>query len=210
MLGEDPIQATSNKVPLCSTTTTVTQSASFSQEFSTFFSSLLDTSQFPARWYCGDWSQFHGWLYIGSDLAIWLAYFMIPMVMGYFLIQKKEALPFKGIFTLFIAFILACGLTHLIDAAIFWWPAYKLSALIRFCTALVSLGTVVALIRIIPQVTTLKSQDELLKEVEHRKMAEEQLAKKVAELTEINELMVNRELRMAELKAEINRLKGNV
>lgn len=177
-MAEDPIPAAtpSDNVTICSANTTQKiQSSSFTQEFAEFFSSLLNTSQFPARWYCGEWSEFHGWLYIGSDVAIWLAYFMIPLVLFYFLIKKRESLPFKGIFTLFIAFILACGLTHLIDAAIFWWPAYKLSAVIRFFTAVVSLSTVFGLMKIIPSVIQLKSPDELLKEIEQRKEVEKKL-----------------------------------
>ncbi|WP_262899000.1 hypothetical protein [Fibrella rubiginis] len=35
-----------------------------------FFRRLTDMSDWPPRWYCGRWSDFHGWLYIGSDLMI--------------------------------------------------------------------------------------------------------------------------------------------
>ncbi len=35
-----------------------------------FFKKLLDTSDFPPRWHCGNWTGFHGWLYIASDLLI--------------------------------------------------------------------------------------------------------------------------------------------
>ena len=94
-----------------------------SQQVSNFFGSILSTNEFPARWQCGTWSEFHGWLYILSDVGIWVAYFTIPIVLGFFLIKRKEDLPFKSILVLFIAFILACGLTHLLDAIIFWWPA---------------------------------------------------------------------------------------
>ncbi|TWT92992.1 hybrid sensor histidine kinase/response regulator [Neorhodopirellula pilleata] len=46
-----------------------------------FFQNLFDTSDFPPRWYCGNWSDFLGWLHVVSDLAIWLAYFAIPAVL---------------------------------------------------------------------------------------------------------------------------------
>ena len=39
-----------------------------------FFQNLFEISDWPPRWVCGKWSDFHGWLYIGSDIAIWLAY----------------------------------------------------------------------------------------------------------------------------------------
>ncbi len=115
-----------------------------------FFFKLLDTSDWPPRWVCGTWTEFHGWLYIVSDLTIWLAYFLIPVIIIWF-IQKKPDIPFLPVFWLFGAFILFCGATHLLDALIFWWPGYRLSALIRFGTAVVSMITVFALIRDLPK-----------------------------------------------------------
>ena len=38
-------------------------------------------------------------------------------------------------FLLFAAFILACGTTHLMEATIFWWPAYRLAGVIKLITA---------------------------------------------------------------------------
>ncbi len=115
-----------------------------------FFFKLFDTSDWPPRWVCGTWTEFHGWLYIVSDLTIWLAYFLIPVIIIWF-IQKKPDIPFLPVFWLFGAFILFCGATHLLDALIFWWPGYRLSALIRFGTAVVSMITVFALIRDLPK-----------------------------------------------------------
>ena len=44
-----------------------------------------------------------------------------------------------------------CGTTHLMEAIIFWWPVYRLAGLIKLFTALVSWGTVFALIRVAPR-----------------------------------------------------------
>lgn len=115
-----------------------------------FFIRLFQTNSWPARWNCGTWSDFHGWLYIASDLIIWLAYFMIPVIIIWF-IQKKPEMPFLPVFWLFGAFIVLCGATHLIDAVIFWWPAYRLSAFLRLLTAIISMVTVFALIRDLPK-----------------------------------------------------------
>jgi PAS domain S-box-containing protein len=158
---------------------------SFNSQVTEFFSSLTNTDGWPPRWYCGEWSTFHGWFYIISDLLIWLAYFTIPAILFLFLRKKKEQLPFKGLLVFFIAFILLCGLTHLIDVAIFWWPAYRLSALIRFGTAIVSLGTVFALVKFIPKALELKSPEILEKMVEDRARDLVLLNKKYEE--EINE-----------------------
>lgn len=52
-------------------------------------SDLFDTSDFPARRYCGDWSQAHGWVHIISDATIILCYMAIPLLLIYFKKQKK-------------------------------------------------------------------------------------------------------------------------
>jgi hypothetical protein len=130
------------------------------EEVMDFFSKLFEADDWPARWVCGKWSSFHGWLYIGSDIAIWLAYFVIPAIIIFF-IQKRHNLPFLPVFWLFGAFIILCGSTHLIDAVMFWWPGYRLSALLRLLTAMVSLATAFALIRDLPKLIEAKPEDEL-------------------------------------------------
>src|SRR5688572_2112985 len=106
---------------------------------------LLDTSDFPPRWQCGSWTAPHGWLHVLSDLGVWSAYFAIPCLLAFFVLRRRDA-PFRGVFVLFCAFILACGTTHLMEAVIFWWPAYRLAGVIKFVTAVISWGTVLALV----------------------------------------------------------------
>lgn len=121
---------------------------------------LFDTSDFPARWRCGNWTDAQGWLHILSDLGIWSAYLAIPCVLIYFALRRRD-LPFKFVFLLFGAFILACGTTHLMEAVLFWWPAYRLAGVLKLLTALISWGTVVALIYIAPKAFALRSPQEL-------------------------------------------------
>src|SRR6201987_5039918 len=99
-----------------------------------FLTHLFDTSDFPARWHCGRWTPGHGWLHILSDLGVWSAYLAIPLVLLFFALRRKNV-PFRWVFALFGAFILACGTTHLMEAIIFWWPAYRLAGVIKFGTA---------------------------------------------------------------------------
>src|SRR5258706_16010873 len=106
-----------------------------------FFTRLFSTYGFPARWQCGLWTDFHGWLYICSDLAVWAAYFVIPVFLIK-LVRQRPGIPFPVVFWLFGAFILFCGLTHLMDATMFWWPAYRLNGLVRFATAIISWATI--------------------------------------------------------------------
>jgi hypothetical protein len=125
-----------------------------------FFTKLFSTDDWPARWVCGKWSSFHGWLYITSDIAIWLAYFVLPAIIIFF-IQKRQNIPFLPVFWLFGAFIILCGSTHLMDAVMFWWPAYRLSGVLRLLTAGVSLLTAFVLIRELPKLIAERPEDEL-------------------------------------------------
>jgi PAS domain S-box-containing protein len=143
--------------------------------------SLFDSSGFPPRWQCGAWAPVTGWLHIGSDVGVWSAYMAIPAVLGYFVARKKE-LPFRGLFLLFTAFILACGTTHLMDAVIFWWPGYRLAGVLKFATAVVSWVTVVALVREAPRLLAMPTPDELEREVRARLAAEADLLRANAEL----------------------------
>ncbi|RFZ90311.1 hypothetical protein D0C36_21165 [Mucilaginibacter conchicola] len=149
--------------------------ASLGNQISEFFSKLFSTVDFPARWHCGTWTDFHGWLYIISDLSIWAAYFAIPFLLLK-LVRRRKDLPFPKIFLLFVAFILLCGLTHLIDAGIFWWPAYRFSALVRFITGIISIFSVYALYRIVPLAVNIRTVKDLEYEMEKRREVEDKLA----------------------------------
>jgi two-component system sensor histidine kinase/response regulator len=137
-----------------------------------FFANLFDSSDFTPRWYCGSWTPGLGWLHILSDLGVWAAYVAIPCVLGYFVMRRKDV-PFRIIFWLFVAFILACGTTHLMEALMFWWPAYRLAGLIKLLTAIVSWATVLALVPLVPQALAMRSPGELEKEIAERERAEE-------------------------------------
>ena len=91
---------------------------------------LFDTRDFNARWNCGQWTALHGWVHIVSDIAIFAAYAAIPAVLVFFAVRRKD-IPFLPIFWLFAAFILSCGVGHLVEATVFWHPWYRLSGLVK-------------------------------------------------------------------------------
>lgn len=163
--------------PLCKNPTppNLQVQAGFTDQLSAFFSGLLKTSDWPARWHCGTWSDFHGWLYIISDFLIWGAYFLIPLFLLRLVFIRRD-FPFPKIIWLFGAFIVLCGTTHFIDALIFWWPVYRLSAFVRLLTAIVSMATVFVLYRILPDILSLRSVKELEHEIHERQLVEEKLA----------------------------------
>lgn len=140
-----------------------------------FFRNLFDTSDFPARWNCGQWTDGLGWLHIISDAAIFGAYTAIPLVLAFFVLRRND-IPFPRVMWLFVAFIFACGFGHLVEALIFWQPVYRFAGLIKVTTAVVSWATVVALVDIVPEALKVpgmaKLNTELLSEVETRKRVE--------------------------------------
>ncbi len=160
---------------------------------------LLDTNDFPARWYCGNWSRTHGMVHIVSDLAIFGAYFAIPIVLIYF-IRRRNDIPFLPIFYLFSLFILSCGIGHAIEASIFWQPWYRLSGLVKIITAIISWATVLALIPLVPRALALPGlaliNDRLLAEINSRKAAEESL-KRLNEELEMRVRMRTEQLQIA-------------
>lgn len=169
-----------------------------------------------ARWNCGQWTPLHGWVHIVSDLAIFGAYAAIPVALVLF-ISKRKDVPFNKLFWLFAGFILFCGVGHLIEATLFWWPWYRLSGLMKLSTAIISWVTVLALLPVIPKALAFPSlaamTGELQQEVVERKKMEAVLQERVAELARANadlerfhRLSVGREQRMIELKREVNAL----
>ncbi|MEZ4230190.1 MAG: ATP-binding protein [Polyangiaceae bacterium] len=132
-----------------------------------FLLKLLDTDDFPARWHCGRWTEGHGWLHILSDLSIFAAYMAIPSVLAVFVVKRKD-IPFPRIFWLFVGFIASCGTVHLIEAIIFWHPIYRLDGVVKLFTAVISWGTVIALIPVVPRALSLRTPESLEREVAAR------------------------------------------
>ncbi|HTU24035.1 MAG TPA: ATP-binding protein [Pirellulales bacterium] len=156
-----------------------------------FLSKLFDTSGFPPRWTCGTgWTDSLGWMHIVSDAAIFGAYTAIPLVLAFFILRRRDV-PFPRILWLFVAFIFACGFGHLIESVIFWHPVYRLSGLVKLSTALVSWGTVFALVWVVPQALNFpglaRLNNELRGEVEERKRVEYALRESEVKLASLLE-----------------------
>ena len=164
-----------------------------------FFSKLFDTSDFPARWHCGHWTEGLGWLHIGSDVAIFAAYAAIPTAIAWYVVRRGDV-SFPRLYWLFAAFIFACGFGHLVEATIFWQPWYRFSGLIKLTTATVSWVTVLSLIHHLPQALALpgmaRLNTQLKQEIDDRKRAEaeshrlnETLRQRVEELQTLLEVL---------------------
>src|SRR3954471_10256357 len=102
------------------------------------------------------------WLSVSSDLAIALAYFAIPATMAFVLRQRKADIPYPWLWTLFVTFIIACGLTHVahVYSAIMGVQLLSLQIGIEVFTAVVSVGTAIGFAMILPQIKLLPSPAE--------------------------------------------------
>lgn len=100
-----------------------------------------------------------------SDLLIAIAYFSIPLELLCFA-TFSHLLPFKWIILQFGAFIVLCGLTHLLN--VFTYEPhpflYMLALTVsKFFTALVSFATALTLVTLIPQLLRVKVREDLLR-----------------------------------------------
>lgn len=120
----------------------------------------MSANGFMPHGYCFLWQPGVLWLHVLSDLAIAIAYFGIPLALIYF-IRKRRDLPFQRVFVLFGAFILLCGCTHLLSIWVLWHPNYIFEGWVKAATAIISIATLVMVIRLMPQLLTLPSPAQL-------------------------------------------------
>jgi hypothetical protein len=99
------------------------------------------------------------WVVVVSDLSIAAAYFAIPVTMAIVMRQRREDIVYPWLWVLFVAFIMACGLTHLVHV----WSAtvgaenLGLLALAEATCAIVSVSTAIAFALILPEIRMLPS-----------------------------------------------------
>jgi diguanylate cyclase (GGDEF)-like protein/PAS domain S-box-containing protein len=114
------------------------------------------TNEFMPHGACYLWLPSILWLHVISDAIIAVSYFTIPFALNYFVKRRKD-LAFPRIFILFGAFILLCGITHLISIWTIWHPDYWLDGVFKLATAFVSLGSAIVIWRIMPFLLELPS-----------------------------------------------------
>ena len=135
---------------------------------SDFFPWLFSSQGFMPHGHCYLWQPGTLWLNVGSDGLIAAAYFAIPVSLVTLVRRRMTAIPFPAIFLMFAAFILLCGLTHVMEIWTVWNPAYRLSGALKLITGIVSLATTVTLVRLIPFALQLRSPQALQREVDAR------------------------------------------
>src|SRR5947199_6477136 len=116
-----------------------------------FFTGLFGQNGFMPHGHCYLWDPGLMRLHLISDFLIAAAYFIIPLTLVNF-VPKRRDLPFNCMFFCFGIFIIACGMTHVMEIITLWKPYYWISGIVKAITALASVPTAILLIRLIPQV----------------------------------------------------------
>lgn len=99
-----------------------------------------------------------------SDFLIAVAYFSIPIELIYFV--SCSNVPFKWVLFQFIAFIVLCGMTHLLNGWTYGPHGFQLALALttfKFLTALVSCATAITLVTFIPLLLKVKVREFMLK-----------------------------------------------
>ncbi|MGB3535251.1 MAG: PAS domain S-box protein [Microcoleaceae cyanobacterium] len=123
------------------------------------FNQIFST-QFIPHGHCYLWQTQLLGLHLISDVGITLAYFAISLLLFYFIRQRRDA-PFSGIFLWFSAFILSCGITHLMSVITLWYPLYWVSGIVKAFTGLISITTALLLYQLMPQLLALPTPESL-------------------------------------------------
>ncbi len=153
------------------------------------------SGDFSPHGFCYLWNRQLMWLHIASDVGIALAYFTIPITLLWF-VRRRRDIPFSWIFGLFAVFIVACGVTHLLEVWNIWHTDYWIEGVIKAVTALASISTAVVLARSIPTLVTLPSVEDwrianvaLESETHERRETEVRLRQQEAHFRDLAELV---------------------
>ena len=121
---------------------------------------LLSPSGLTPHGFCLSWAPGLVALHAGSDAVIGLAYFSIPLALASFVGQRPD-LKYGWVAYLFVAFIMACGATHLFSILTLWVPVYGVEGLVKLLTAVLSIVTAALLWPLIPRAVALPSAAQL-------------------------------------------------
>lgn len=148
---------------------------------------LFGAASFVPHGYCLLWRPDLVALHAVSDAVIALAYFSIPASIFVFVRRKPSLSPeYRRIAGLFAAFIVACGLTHLVALVTLWEPYYGLQGLVKAGTALISIVVACLLWPLVPRILALPSPSEVM--ATNARLAEEGQARRelVDQLRRVN------------------------
>lgn len=174
---------------------------------------LLRT-EFMPHGMCYMWNPATLWANVLGDGFTALAYFLIPGLLIYF-VNKRPDIEMKGVFFGFAAFIISCGLVHVLTMVNVWIPLYNLTGAAKILMAVVSLGTVALLYIKMPEALELptpaileKVNEQLREEIRENEELRKELEAQKKELSKtVNLLMETQETaRIGSWEVDVNEM----
>lgn len=142
---------------------------------------MNNVNEYLPHGFCIAWNPQLLAMHVISDLLIAIAYFSIPLGILYVARRRPDAV-FQPIYYLFAAFILACGVTHVMGILTLWIPLYYAQGIAKVITALVSVTTAIYLVPKLKHIMALPDlgkltqiNSTLAQEVESRRQSETSL-----------------------------------
>ena len=115
---------------------------------------LFSSDTFMPHGHCYLWRPSLLWLQVVANGLIGLSYVAISVTIAH-LVRRGHYVPFKGMAVAFGVFIVSCGLTHLFDVYVIWYPVYWIDGALRAVTAAASVATALLLPSLVPQAIAL-------------------------------------------------------
>ena len=166
---------------------------------------LFGAAAFVPHGYCLLWRPDLVAMHAVSDGVIALTYFSIPAAIFAFVRRRPDFRHYR-VASLFILFIMLCGITHAVGVWTLWQPVYGLQGLVKVLTATVSLITAIALWPLLPELLAQPSPallngkaERLEAEIRRRELVE--LALRAAH-GELEQRVAERTCELAAAKAE--------
>ncbi len=145
--------------------------------------------------HCFLWREDLLFLHVAGDLTTALAYIMIPIILVRLVVIRRD-LRFNSLFLLFAAFILFCGLTHIIGVINIWHGYYYVEGVAKVATGLISITTAIVFWKLLPVLVALPSRTDMNEKVEELQLAQQALMESNASL----------EAKVAERTQELERI----
>jgi signal transduction histidine kinase len=130
------------------------------ESWTEFFSSAF----FMPHGHCYLWKPALVWLQVAANGIIAVSYVAISATLALLVYRTRDEIPFRMMYLAFGAFIVLCGVTHLLDIYVIWRPAYWIDGSVRAVTALMSAGTALLLPPLVPAARTLARGGKALRE----------------------------------------------
>ncbi len=127
-----------------------------------FIQRFFGTDDFMPHGMCFLWRPDMIAAHVISDVVIAVSYFSIPVFLYYFA-RRRAGMANIWVLHLFAAFILLCGLTHVMGVVVLWFPEYGTQAIIKILTAIISAITAILVWFLLPTLMAIPSPGELKK-----------------------------------------------